>query len=140
MSRIRGAEPTGMFLIGEGAIAAVAALLFLGAGIQRLATYTTSGDDYADGISVLLIGVTFLIAVVLAAYAPAAVLIGRAVKRGVHSAWIAGLVLSAAQMALAFILWPLVLPLALLGAAALLLLLLPETRSECAPPPVLEDV
>lgn len=139
MNRLRGSGPTGTFLIAEGSIAAVAAVLFAAFALQRLATYTSTGDDYADGISALVIGVTFLVAFVLAVYAPAAFFMGRAVRRGGHAAWIGAIALSLLQLALAAIAWPLVLPLALLGGAALVLLLLPETRAECAPPPVLED-
>ncbi len=140
MSRFGGAAPAGWFVIAEGAVAAAAAVLFGLFGIQRMVGYTGTGDDYRDGVAALVIAITFLAAIALAVYGPLAILVGRAVRRGSHAAWIGALGLSGIQLALGAIAWPLVAPLSLLGLIALVLLMLPETRAQCAAPPVLEDV
>lgn len=133
----RGAGPAGLFVIAEGAIGGVAALLFGGLAVERAVTYDGLGDQ--SGVAALAIVVGFAITVLLAVFSPVAILTGRAVRRGSHPAWVAAIIVSLAQLLSAALLWPLAAPLGLLGAVALVLLLLPETRAECAPPPVLEE-
>lgn len=129
----RGSNPTGWFMIGEGSLAALLAVLFAGFGLQHAIVYSSSGDESGVGALVIVIG--FVIALALAAYAPLAILAGRAVRRGSHPAWMAALALSALQVVITPFVWPLAIPVGLLGVVALLLLLLPETRAECAGPP-----
>ncbi len=134
---LRGAAGAGWFLIAEGAVTGAAALLFAGYAATRAGGYAATADDSGVGALVIVLG--FAIALVLAAFAPAAILLGRAVRRGSHPAWVAALPLSGAQILVAAAIWPLAAPLGAMGAIAVVLLLLPEARAECSPPPVLGD-
>lgn len=136
----RAADWAGWALVAEGAAAGAAALVFGMIGLARGAAYSGSGDD--SGFGAIVIALTLGLALVLAIYAPLAILAGRGVLRRSHGAWWAAVALSAVQIAGAPIAWSLLLPLplVLMGILALALLALPGTRAECARPPELEDV
>jgi hypothetical protein len=134
---IRGAGAAGRYLQGESVLLAITAVAFAVTAVLHGAGYSSSGDDSGVGALVIVLGLAM--AVALAALAAASFALGRAVRRGGHSAWLAAIALMAVQVASTVFLWPLALPLGVLGAAGAALLLLPETRAECAAPPTLDD-
>ena len=134
---LRGAGPAGRYLVGEGVLTAIGGVVVAIIGVVRMSSYTTAADD--SGVGALVIVLFFVTALLLGAVAAGQIAAGRAVRRGSHGAWRAAIALSALQVLAALLIWPLAIPLGVLGAVGLVLLVLPETRAECAAAPVTEE-